>query len=95
MLFFLWLPSEELAIQRVAARVKQGGHNIPEPIIRRRYMRGLANLLKLYAPLVDELQVYDASQLPPISVAELENGQETVADEEKWTIIKSFMENEK
>ena len=92
MLFFLWLPSDELAIQRVAARVKQGGHNIPEPVIRRRYQRGLANLLKLYAPVVNELRVYDASQLPPISVAELENGHETVADEDKWAIIKSFTE---
>lgn len=92
-LFFLWLPSEELAIQRVAARVEQGGHRIPESIIRRRYQRGLANLLKLYAPLVDELQIFDASQLPPISIAELKNGREAVADQEKWTIIKSSSEH--
>lgn len=94
MLFFLWLPSEELAIQRVAARVDQGGHKIPEPIIRRRYQRGLTNLLKLYAPLVDELQVCDASQLPPISIAELKNGQQAVADQEKWTIINASREQD-
>lgn len=94
-LFFLWLPSEELAIQRVAARVQQGGHDIPEPTIRRRYQRGLANLLRLYAPLVDELQIFDASQLPPISIAELKNGQEAVADDEKWTTIKASREHDK
>ncbi len=92
-LFFLWLPSPELAIQRVAARVEQGGHDIPDSIIRRRYSRGLKNLLNLYAPLLDELQVYDASQLPPIPVAKLEKGQETVVDQEKWTIIGSTLEN--
>ena len=74
--------------------LKQGGHDIPVPTIRRRYRRGLANLLKLYVPLVDELQVFDASQLPPISIAELKNGQEVVADDDKWTIIKASTEHD-
>ncbi len=40
-LLFFWLSSQELAIQRVITRVKEGGHNIPEDIIRRRYVNGL------------------------------------------------------
>lgn len=51
-LFFLRLQSPELAISRVRQRVKAGGHNIPEPVIRRRFKMGLSNLDMLYKPLV-------------------------------------------
>src|SRR3990167_6621370 len=44
-LVFLWLPSEEFAINRVAERVRMGGHNVPEDTIRRRYHAGLRNFL--------------------------------------------------
>jgi len=44
-LFFLWFPSVELAVSRVAMRVRQGGHHIPEADIRRRYAAGLWNFL--------------------------------------------------
>lgn len=47
---FLWLNSEELAISRVAARVKEGGHHISEEVIRRRYKRGLKNFLIFFSP---------------------------------------------
>lgn len=60
-LFFLRLQSPELAISRVRQRVKAGGHNIPEPVIRRRFKMGLSNLDMLYKPLVDEWAVYDNS----------------------------------
>ena len=42
-LYFFWLPSADMAVQRVAARVESGGHHIPEDAIRRRYERGLVN----------------------------------------------------
>ncbi|ADR21954.1 hypothetical protein MATR_04110 [Marivirga tractuosa] len=51
-LFFL-LDSEELAISRVATRVKEGGHHIPEEVIRRRYKSGLKNFFNLFLPRVD------------------------------------------
>lgn len=60
-LFFLWLPSPELAIQRVASRVAQGGHSIPEQTIVRRYWLGLKNLKKHYLPLCDEVTILDNS----------------------------------
>ena len=60
-LVFLWLPAEELAIARVRSRVQEGGHNVPAPIVRRRYERGLANFRALYMPLVDGWRVYDAA----------------------------------
>ena len=61
MLFYVWLEDVELAIRRVAIRVSQGGHNIPEATIRQRYARSMANFHRLYGPLVDEWMVYDNS----------------------------------
>ncbi len=58
-LIFLSLPSVELAIARVAARVTQGGHDVPSTVIRRRFEAGLRNLREVYAPLVDDWVVYD------------------------------------
>jgi len=68
-LVFLWLNSPELAVQRVAERVRAGGHNIPEDTIRRRFDRGYVNFFKLYRPFVDSWQVYDVSEEFPIEVA--------------------------
>lgn len=64
-LIFLELPNVELAIQRVAARVTQGGHHIPENIIRRRFVAGLNNFHKIYKPLVDVWLHYDNSGVTP------------------------------
>ena len=49
-LVFLWLEHPDLAVQRVKARVRAGGHDIPERTIRRRYERGIINLFDLYCP---------------------------------------------
>lgn len=68
-LFFLWLPTAEMAVARVANRVRQGGHRIPPDDIRRRYAAGLRNLFRLYRPLLDEWWLYDASRLPPRLIA--------------------------
>lgn len=50
---FFWLHSVELAISRVETRVKEGGHHIPEDVIRRRYKSGLSNFFNLFLPRVD------------------------------------------
>jgi predicted ABC-type ATPase len=60
-LMYLWLSSPDQAVKRVAQRVKQGGHNIPEIDIRRRYCRGITNLLNLYLPLADTALILDNS----------------------------------
>lgn len=52
-LIFLQLASPEEAIARVAQRVEQGGHHIPEDVIRRRFAAGLTNFQHLYAPKVE------------------------------------------
>ena len=60
-LFFLWLDSPELAIKRVAERVKQGGHNIPTETIRTRYVSGVKNLVKYYIPLANTVLIMNNS----------------------------------
>jgi predicted ABC-type ATPase len=60
-LLFLWLNTDDLAIQRVTERVRHGGHSVSEGIVRRRYVRGLDNLFELYLPLADTWAIYDNS----------------------------------
>lgn len=61
-LLFFWLPSPEMAEQRVASRVASGGHNIPRELIHRRYWLGLQNLFEIFAPIVDLWSLYDNSE---------------------------------
>lgn len=64
-LIFLNLPTPELAVARVAARVAQGGHDVAESVIRRRFDTGLRNFMELYRPLVDRWEWYDNSGITP------------------------------
>ncbi len=58
-LFFLWLPRADLAVQRVADRVKLGGHFVPEDDIRRRYARGSDNFWRIYRPVFNDWIMFD------------------------------------
>ena len=73
-LLYFWLNSPELAIERVAARVETGGHNIPEDTIRRRYRVGLDYFFHDYAPLCDRWILADNSQIPFRVIAEGSKG---------------------
>lgn len=64
-LLFLSLGSEEEAIARVAMRVRQGGHNIPAEVIRRRFVSGMKNFCDVYRPRVDVWQLFDNSGPAP------------------------------
>ena len=57
-LVFFYLPSPELAIKRIAHRVKHGGHYVPDDVVIRRYHRGLHNLTNIFMPIVDEWLLY-------------------------------------
>ncbi|MFM9912763.1 MAG: AAA family ATPase [Methylophilaceae bacterium] len=63
-LIFLSLPDAEMALARVAARVAQGGHHVPEAVVRRRFATGIKNLER-YKLLVNSWQLYDNSTSPP------------------------------
>lgn len=69
-LLFFWLQNAELAVERVKTRVAEGGHNIEENVIRRRYINGIRNLFTIYLPIVDEVMIFDNSELKPELIAE-------------------------
>lgn len=86
-LLFFWLPSIEMAINRVKLRVSEGGHNIPKDIIARRYKRGIENLFKIYLPLCDSWMVLDNEEEPQIVAQGLKNEDIQVTDAKKWKLI--------
>jgi predicted ABC-type ATPase len=69
-LLFLWLPSIEAALERVARRVSLGGHSIPPDVIARRYAAGIANMREIYLPLSDIAAIYDNSDNGRTLIAE-------------------------
>ena len=67
-LFFLSLPIAEMAVARVAERVRQGGHDIPEAVIRRRFVAGRANFERHYRAAVDAWAIYDNAGDEPVLI---------------------------
>jgi predicted ABC-type ATPase len=94
-LAYFWLNSADLAVARVAERVSQGGHNIPEKTIRQRYERSLANFFTLYRPLMSFWQMYDNSEGPEPEVIASGSGteQETVLNADTWDKIQRSYRN--
>jgi predicted ABC-type ATPase len=91
--FFLWLPSPDLAVQRVVERVQAGGHSVPEEVIRRRFKRGIRNFFEIYEPFLDGWLLLDNSALPPDLVAFAVNDLQLVFDQQLFTEIESEVEN--
>ena len=93
-LIYLWLRKPELAIQRVNERVQMGGHPVAEPIIRRRYVKGLRNLFKLYRPLADTWAVYDNSVAGSPALVATGKGvvETTVSGASIWQMMKEAAE---
>jgi predicted ABC-type ATPase len=89
-LVYFWLASADLAVARVAQRVRLGGHGIPEPTIRQRYRRSLVNFVRLYRPLVNAWQAYDttAEGAPRLIAEGDDQGAEVVLDEQTWAQLR-------
>jgi len=62
-----------MAIARVAVRVSQGGHAVPEAVIRRRFDSGLRNFHTMYKPMVHAWMYYDNSQELPLLIESADN----------------------
>ncbi len=89
-LLFFWLESVEMAIDRVARRVKEGGHNIDTEVIRRRYNRGIKNLFEIYIPLVSETMIYNNSfGIPELVVSKSLGKEFEIKNFEIWEKLKS------
>ncbi|HEY3329352.1 MAG TPA: zeta toxin family protein [Capsulimonadaceae bacterium] len=88
-MIFLRLPSVDLAIERVAARVRAGGHNIPRETIRRRYTAGIKNLVHIYVPSCDLWTIYENTQpsLPKLVAEGGINLKSSILDSSVWEQI--------
>ena len=64
-LVYFWLSSTELAKQRVKLRVEEGGHNVLEPVIERRYKKGLQHFFEDFLPICDNVMLFDNSDNAP------------------------------
>ena len=89
-LIYFYLENEEQAIQRVAQRVSNGGHNIPEQDIRRRFKRGIYNLLNLYMPICDSVLIYNNVMTPAKLVARKITKQDDIeaVEPDMWNQLK-------
>ncbi len=83
-LFFLWIPDVRLSLARVATRVKMGGHDVAEPVVRRRFHRGIANFLRHYQAVVDSWMLFDNSGSVPHLIAENKLGKTEILDRELY-----------
>jgi predicted ABC-type ATPase len=87
---FFWLNSEELAISRVETRVKEGGHHIPEDVIRRRYKNGLKNFFCLYLNKLDNWLFVNNSGDTYEIIAEGGLNEETLNNVKQWEELKQY-----
>lgn len=89
-LLFFWLNSVELAKKRVSLRVSEGGHDIPQEVIERRYQRGLKNLFEIYLPICDNVLLFDNSNnVPNLIFKKVENETIQIIDNQLFNLIKN------
>lgn len=89
-LLFFWLENVEMAIDRVRIRVAEGGHNIPEDVIFRRYYSGISNLFDLYINIADQVIIFDSSEALPMTIAYKTMGTDiTINHLEKYNKLKN------
>ncbi len=91
-LLYFWLFNPDLAVERVAERVRLGGHSVPEEIVRRRYFKSIKNFFSLYQPLADNWVVFDNSENNnPIKIAEGTLLVEvTVHEQQQWQTFNGY-----
>ena len=93
-ILYLWIQSPEIALQRVRNRVNNGGHNIPEDTLRRRYRMGIKYLLSTYIPLSDRWVMVDNTKSPFTVIAEGSSGRLVIKDEAKFNKITTIANDE-
>lgn len=93
-MFFLWVTEVELLLFRIRDRVSKGGHNVPEPDVRRRFDRSPTNFLTDYRPLADGWMIFDKSRRAPSIIAlELENQLRIMNKVTYSTLINRYEQN--
>lgn len=95
-LLFFWLKNSELAKERVKIRVSEGGHNISDDVIERRYLNGINNLFEIYLPIVDQILIFDNSEGQHKLIAEKNLGEDiSVIEEKVFNELKKYYDNTK
>ncbi|WP_434978998.1 zeta toxin family protein [Daejeonia sp. YH14] len=93
-LLFFWLKNTDLAKERVRIRVQEGGHNIPEDVIERRYLNGITNLFEIYLPIMDQVLIFDNSEGKHDLIAEKNLEDEiNILNQEKFNELKNYYDN--
>lgn len=93
-LFFLWIPRVELALERIEARVRQGGHSVPARVVRRRFERSMRNLFEHYLLLLDFWMLFDNSLETPRVIAFEKTRQRRVFDARLFAALSREEETE-
>lgn len=90
-LLFFWLNNVELAKERVKTRVKEGGHNIPNEVIERRYVKGIKNLFNIYMDIVNGALIFDNSYGKHELIAQKIESEVIILNLEKYNrLVKSY-----
>ena len=87
-LFYLWIPSPELGVERIKERVAQGGHSVPARDVQRRFSKSIINLFQIYEPLADTVTIFDNSRQEPQLIAEKKRMHWTVVNDNLFQYIK-------
>ncbi len=93
-IFFLWITDVELALERIKLRVRNGGHPIPEAIVRRRFVRTLPNFLRVYKPLANSWTIFDNSGDVPKMIAFEESAKIEILDPDLFNNLLKYKGNE-
>ena len=93
-LFFLWISSVKLALERIELRVQQGGHDIPEAVVRRRFNKGISNFFHFYRPVVDRWIIFNNSGDVPEVIAFEESGKLEIVDPDFFGLLSKYKEKQ-
>jgi len=91
-LFFLWISSVKLALERINTRVQSGGHDVPESTVRRRFDKGIRNFFQVYQRLVDSWVIFDNSADIPKMIAFEESGKCEILQPNLFNILLKYKE---
>lgn len=85
--FFLWVRTMDLALSRVQERVSRGGHDVPEPVVRRRFDRSMRNFLIYYRQLADTWILFDNSAGKPVVIASKEGHDVRIMSKSLYSVL--------
>jgi predicted ABC-type ATPase len=93
-LFFLWISSVKLALERIELRAQQGGHSIPESVVRRRFNKGISNFFHFYRLVADRWIIFNNSGDVPELIAFEESRKLEIVDPGLFVLLSEYKEKQ-